>query len=189
MISLQATWIRNSIRHALRTTAKVETRTVSSTFVYKYPTISSLVTYVVSLANGTSATQTDAAAVDEMNAMAEKYSTFFPQHTPSPLDVVNSVGDIVLVTGTTGALGSYILSMLAASSSVSRVYAFNRKARDGTKLKQRQIQAVTSRGIDTEFLNGGKVVLVEGDLSEVGLGIRDQLLQEVWFVVEPSSTC
>ncbi len=114
--------------------------------------------------------------------MVEKYTSNFRSHTSSsPKNQID--GDVVLLTGSTGALGANILAKLAESPDVFRVYAFNRKAADGTSLYQRQATALADRGLDAGILGGGRVVLVEGDLGEAGLGINQELYQEVSYIV------
>lgn len=91
--------------------------------------------------------------------------------------------DIVLVTGTTGALGSAILAKLVASDNVGRIYALNRKSKQGICLLERQKQALSSRGYDPNIVLSPKVVLVEGDFMRSGLEISHVLKEEACTVV------
>lgn len=85
----------------------------------------------------------------------------------------------MVVTGTTGALGSYILAQLVASDDVHRIYALNRPASDGTPLIERQVVALTNRGLDGQIAYSQKVNLLEADLGKSDLGLCDTDLQEV----------
>lgn len=175
--SLQATWIRNTILRAIRDSTKTNTRNVSSGFIYEYPTISKLASFVLTLASGTvnGTTVDPATIVQGMRAMVAKYSKDFPVHKGG----VKSTGKVVLLTGTTGGLGCYGLQALVADPTVSRVYAFNRPARSGESLRERQRATLVDRGLDPSFLESKKLVLLEGDLSAPAFGLSRDVYQEL----------
>jgi hypothetical protein len=50
--SLQATWIRNCLLGALRDVAQLDTRRDTRSFVYEYPTISQLASFIFGIASG-----------------------------------------------------------------------------------------------------------------------------------------
>ena len=87
--------------------------------------------------------------------------------------------EIILLTGSTGALGTSILAQLVELSSVGRIYALNRTdARNGISLEIRQASALRQRGYDEAILQSDKVVLVEGDTTLPQLGISYELFDE-----------
>lgn len=86
--------------------------------------------------------------------------------------------DVVLVTGTTGALGSAVLAKLASSTAVGKIFAFNRPSRQ-SGIMERQKRALRSRGYDENISVLSKVTLVEGDLSAASLGVDAALEAEV----------
>jgi len=109
--------------------------------------------------------------------MVSKYTT----NLPIPLGLPHPIpGDfqthpkIVLLTGSTGSLGSYLLELLLQSPSVERVWALNRPS-EKSSLSERQINAFKERGIDEDLLRSAKLRLVEGTVSRemFGLGERD----------------
>lgn len=108
--------------------------------------------------------------------MVARYSKDFPPHVPS---APQPSKDTILLTGSTGALGSNILALLIASPSVARIYAFNRKSRSSIPLLDRQKSALLERGLDPSLAASKKVVLVEGDVTKQDLGISTELLSEV----------
>lgn len=175
--SLQATWIRNSILHALRDTTTVNTRTIPGNFVYRFPTIAKLASFVSGLASSDYG-DLDYSNHDEtiaaMKHMVEKYTSDFPVHVPrtaAPRE------DVVLLTGTTGGLGASLLATLVDSPEVSRVYAVNRKGQDS--LVDRQRAVLEDRGHDTHsILTSSKVVFVETELGDA-LGLPPHLYEEV----------
>lgn len=94
--------------------------------------------------------------------------------------------DVILITGTTGALGSAALAKLVASKSVGKIYAVNRRSKQGVAMIKRQEQAFMSRGYDPGIAKSHKVVLIEGDLTRDGLQVATSLREEVslffdWF--------
>lgn len=184
--SLQATWIRNSLVHALKGT-NVNTRLIPNSFVYQNPSISALSKAVADLA--TSPSQTKKIDIDArvaaMEALVKKYGTNFPEHVPS--SVSQQTGDVLLVTGTTGALGATILSKAVQDPSVEKIYAVNRKGLDGRSLIERQRTILADRGLDLAILESPKVVLVEADLNADNLGLQSDKLDEVRTNVNPLS--
>lgn len=88
--------------------------------------------------------------------------------------------DVVVVTGTTGVLGTYILRDLLINTQVQKVYAFNRPSRDGKALLVRQKQAFAHCGLDAFLLvSSPKLVLVSGDLTAPDMGIPAALKSKV----------
>ncbi|KAJ7066919.1 hypothetical protein C8F01DRAFT_1340925 [Mycena amicta] len=83
----------------------------------------------------------------------------------SPAETMPSSGQTVLVTGTTGVLGTHILVELLARPDVSRVYALNR----GTASLERQAAALEEQGFDPSLASSPKAFFVEGELEDKGL--------------------
>ncbi|KAI0343217.1 acetyl-CoA synthetase-like protein [Trametopsis cervina] len=177
--SLQVTWIRNSILHALRQ-AEVKTRGIAHNFVYQHPTIEDLSAFVAGQANNVS---TEASApsdaqrsISEMNRMVDKYSTDFPTHTPQQ-GIKASDRDVVVLTGTTGALGATLLVELVNSPEIGHVYALNRK---GVKsLIDRHWQVMKDRGLDTDTLQSPKVTLLEAATDQEYLGLPSETWEQI----------
>ncbi|KAJ6521257.1 hypothetical protein DFH09DRAFT_871257, partial [Mycena vulgaris] len=107
--SLQATWIRNSILHALRT-SQVEVRSIPHDFVYSHPTTRLLGNFLTQVASGLLSPVADISLrASAMEVLVLKYTREFPEHSGT---IESPQNEAVLVTGTTGALGSYILADL-----------------------------------------------------------------------------
>lgn len=88
-------------------------------------------------------------------------------------------GLVVLLTGSTGCLGSSILAELFACPDVRRVYALNRPSAFGRTLQDRQRRALIARGLDGALASSNKVVLLEGDISSPMMGLSGQYYAEV----------
>ncbi|KZO93861.1 acetyl-CoA synthetase-like protein [Calocera viscosa TUFC12733] len=181
--SLQATYIRSAIVNALRQAPKPEGKSdiaatsVPHNLVFGYPTVKRLVGYMAKtvaavMGHQISDDEDTPTAIEGMYAMIEKYAGDFPMH--------NSVasGEIVLLTGSTGTLGTYLLQRLLQDERVERVYAVNR---GNTKhdLLARQRHAFADRGLDTSLLESTKLRLIESDVASDNLGFSPELFQEV----------
>lgn len=174
---MQATWIRNSVMNALRKTPGVSVANVSSNIVYDHPTIASLAKYAFAIASGESAgAAAKSWSATDITDFLARYTKDFPQHVPS---APAAEKDVVLVTGTTGALGSALLARLVSTESVAKVYAFNRPSRQRIGVLERQKEALKSRGYDPEIASSPKVVMVEGELTGAGLGTEKTLEEEI----------
>ncbi|SJL02274.1 uncharacterized protein ARMOST_05600 [Armillaria ostoyae] len=158
--SLQATWIRNTLLHALRDSSGFDTRQFSNNIVYSNPSITQLAKYLVSVAQGALTPGGDAASrVDAMHEMVRKYSKDFPTISQSRAPTLEA-GKIVLVTGTTGGLGCHILANLVLDETVAHIYAVNRPG--SVPATKRQQQTFADHGLD---VNMTKVTVLEVDLS------------------------
>ncbi len=178
---MQATWIRNSILHALRTTDAVNTRGVPQTFVYQHPTILAMSIFINPLLHQRSRSLDDAegnSAVARMLAMVSKYTEKLPQHVPDESAGSLSDGDVVLLTGTTGGLGCNILAALAGRADVKRVFALNRSS-TRKSLLDRQRDALLDRGLDVTILESTKIILLEGATLKTDLGLSEEVLTQV----------
>ena len=117
--------------------------------------------------------------VDQMLNLARKYGSSFPEHTSSTTLNEKRIGDIVLITGTTGSIGASTLAELLESPKVEKVYALNRFHRKGPPLIIRQKLALISQGLKGDLIHSEKLVILEGDLGRPGLGLEESILQEV----------
>jgi len=112
--------------------------------------------------------------IDDVLEMMAQYSKEFTPHTGT--DTLPS-HDVVLVTGTTGTIGSNVFTQLIADSKVEKVYGFNRQG--STPLDARQRTALRDRGLDPSVVDSPKAVLLEGTISQPKLGLADDLYEEL----------
>ncbi|KAI9459309.1 acetyl-CoA synthetase-like protein [Russula earlei] len=179
--SLQSTYIRNSVLHALRKTKPEIVKLVSASFVYEHPTVERMATFLSKAVTDPQSTQSVDLATRgrEMQALVDKYTESFPARlalngSAPPLPP----GDVYLLTGTTGTLGSNMLAQLLEAPGVARVYAFNRTSKPSTS-QARHLSSFTQRGLNTSLLSSEKLVCVEGDLSARKFGLDDYLYGEI----------
>jgi Male sterility protein/Phosphopantetheine attachment site len=115
-------------------------------------------------------------STDPMLRMVEKYCKNFGIHKPSK---PSPTGEVILVTGTTGAIGASVLSELVQSPAVRLIYAVNRRAADCSDLSERQKRSLTTRGLDPSIVDSSKVILLEADLDLPDLGFTLGLMEQV----------
>jgi hypothetical protein len=149
--------------------------------VYMHPTIAALASFC---ADFHAPVHSDADEQDKkqktMLALVSKYTKSVPAFVHgSRAEHPRTVGDVILLSGTTGGLGSSLLRAMVLASSVVKIYALNRSAADGEPLVQRQRRSFLERGLDDSVLSSPKLVLVEGNLTKEGLGVHHELLKEV----------
>ncbi|KAJ8503284.1 hypothetical protein ONZ45_g10995 [Pleurotus djamor] len=184
--SLQATWIRNTLSRAIRDSTKLNTNAIPENLVYQYPTISKLSTFAVrfvSRANSGALDEDDLElAAQNMKDMVETYSANFPaRRTQSSAETSTSgVGEVFLVTGTTGSLGASLLADILKASSTSKVFALNRPGRGTSTLVERQTTALKTIGLDpSDVMSSSRLVLVEADMADANAGLTSVLGEEI----------
>ena len=173
VISLQATWIRNTILRAMREADQDAPQRLPSNFVFSNPTIASLSSVVFDAATGTVTTQH---TPEDLWKYVEKYSADLPKRPEHLVERPAGGKDVVLITGTTGGFGCDTLEHLLRDEQVAKVYAFNRK---GTNALERQRAQFRARGLDGTLLDSPKFKLVEAVLHEHAFGLDPELLKEV----------
>ena len=184
--SLQATYIRNALLRAIYKSSKANISAIPETFVYENPTISRLGSLISAFVLGTKtnsygqrATESHTSRFDAMHALVAKYTTEFPQFHSNKTPDLPYTGDVVLVTGTTGSLGCHILVQLMSNPEIRRVYALNRPPKDGKTIRQRQENALHTRGLETAMLNQDRLVLLECNLREPMFGLPGMIYNDV----------
>ncbi|CDO77398.1 hypothetical protein BN946_scf184857.g4 [Trametes cinnabarina] len=174
--SLQATWIRNTILHAIRETDPPAAKRLPMNLVFQAPTISALTRLVHTITNDVDADGAHAQSPQDLWKYVKKYSADFPERPSTLVDRPTGSKDVVVITGTTGGFGCDALEHLLRDETVQRVYAFNRR---GSNALQRQHAQFRARGLDESLLDSAKFRMVEVVLHEPGFGVEPAVLDEV----------
>lgn len=119
-----------------------------------------------------------------MEEMVAKHTQDFPSH--KGVQPRAPSGKTVLVTGTTGELGCYLLSLLVADPNVVHVYALNRSSPQRPALRERQALALVDRGLDASILDSPKLSLLEGDLVKPMFNLTTVVYEQVSLFVHRS---
>ncbi|KAF8215612.1 acetyl-CoA synthetase-like protein [Mycena galopus ATCC 62051] len=187
--SLNATFLRHRIVGALRNSDHTAAaQNIPENFVYAHPTIEQLTSAIMALVHGDANGCHDGRVAVE--AMIAKYSAGLEaplnlggNHVAlSDETIASSSGTVILLTGSTGGLGSHILETLLSLSSIHRVYAFNRGGR--IPVSERQKEAFVDRALDATLLSSEKLVYLEGDTSKADL----ELPPDVWTTLRDTVT-
>ncbi|KIK79350.1 hypothetical protein PAXRUDRAFT_36462 [Paxillus rubicundulus Ve08.2h10] len=188
--SLSVTYLRNQLVGALRKSPDPEIQKavsrIPSNVVFENPTIQQLSSRVAALVNENAAEQLIDSREQHkraINAMIEKYSIGL--HGPAD-GILNDSGiagkliepAVVLLTGSTGGLGSFLLAQLLESPVVKRVYALNRPSSAAT-IGQREKLAFLDRGLPADLLDSKKLVYIVADASQEKCGLPSALYEEV----------
>ena len=206
--SLSATFLRNRITGSLKGSPIENTRDVafrvSLNVVFSNPTLTVLANHLVNLVTGKANTADPKA---EIERMIEKYSSGLQGNIlRDPATRDGNEGHIILITGSTGGLGSYLLASLLNRKDIIRIYALNRRSKT-TATEQRQRSGFEDRGLDISLLASQRLVYVDGDTSQEQLDLDRNLYEEVkssflyilvlvadyfrlcWFCVTDSQFC
>lgn len=129
--------------------------------------------------------------IKKMEGMLSKYSEDLPKASAKDLPEAFANGvDIkedddkltVVLTGSTGSLGSYLLDVLLASDQVSKIICLNR----GIHSEDKQKKSNASRGLVTEW-GRDKVQFLTTDLGKPRLGLNHHdyglLVKEASFII------
>ncbi|KAJ7626109.1 putative aminoadipate reductase [Roridomyces roridus] len=174
--SLNATFLRHRIVGALAG----RNLEVPQNIVYAHPSIVELARAVIKLAVGRGDGEEVHDPVAAIEAMIARYSSGLdaPLSRSLPPQLDSDEDDaVVLLTGSTGGLGSHILELLLRSSGVRRVYAFNRPGQGAAVNRQRN--AFADRGLEAGLLDSNKLVFLEGDTARDDLGLNTEALNEL----------
>lgn len=93
-----------------------------------------------------------------------------------PSDAVSS-GAAVMLTGSTGGLGSHLLCALLKNDFVQRVFTFNRTG--STHASARQRASFHDKGLDMSLLASPKLVSLEGDLTKPHFALDQDMYNTV----------
>ncbi|KZP22007.1 NAD(P)-binding protein [Athelia psychrophila] len=188
--SLSATFLQNRIMGALRSSSDpTAVQKVTHSVVFAHPTIRQLAAHVAQLVAGAHADAGLASATSAIEAMIEKYAVGLTDAkaisvaSASAAAATTAAAPVVLLTGSTGALGSFILEALLRDPRVSRVYAYNRPARGVLTSQDRQRRAFIDKGFDVQLLEteeaGDRLVYLEGDSTLPKLGLADDVYEKL----------
>jgi thioester reductase-like protein/acyl-CoA synthetase (AMP-forming)/AMP-acid ligase II len=182
--SLSATFLKNRIIGSLSSSSdrdiQASTSRIDQNIIFSNPSIRQLARSVINAVLQQNTSTVDVKAdientierysVGLANSVAEANTT--SANWPSQRD------HVVILTGSTGGLGSYLLADLLQREDVSVVYAFNRPSK-GATMQQRQEDSFEDRGLDITVLQSAKLVYVETDTSSENLGLDKEFYEKI----------
>lgn len=185
--SLTVTALRSRILAMLRTIASkipsLSTVKVPDDVVYTNPTITLLAQTLYGFSE-----QTESKIVNDreraIKAMVDKYSLDMQSVQPTTTIPLPPLPTVVLITGSTGGLGSEMLAKCLMDEAISRIYVLNRLSKTGSS-KARHLAIFKDRGLDGMLLQSSKIVFLEGDAGRDWLGLP----YETYNGVGPHAPC
>ncbi|KAK0201032.1 putative aminoadipate reductase [Desarmillaria ectypa] len=192
--SLSASILRHHITSAMRASPiniiRQEAERFTLDCIYKYPSVRQLSVSFDALVKGS--IPVSHASENTLESMINRYSAFSAARA-SPVDSAISMGSeeedhvldgsVVLLTGSTGSLGTHVLARLLSSSSVKAIYCLNRPSSQ-TTLKQRQQSMFKTQGLDVTLLDSPKVFLIEGNMTEERFSLEDHVFHSILTSVD-----
>ncbi|KAG2145394.1 male sterility protein-domain-containing protein [Suillus bovinus] len=126
--------------------------------------------------------QRNGASKADIENMIERYSVGLGNSVAGADNTVvtgcSQSDHVVVLTGSTGGLGSYLLADLLQREDVSVVHALNRPSKEAS-IQQRQEDSFKYRGFEFTLLQSDKLVYVETDTSADHLGLDKELYQKI----------
>lgn len=152
MDSLQAVRLRRLLISSTRSLSGCTS--VSSDFVYRNPSVAQIA----------QALQGKAAILEDgIEDFVDRYSL---------LDQDVHVDAVVLLTGSTGSLGSHVLAHLANLPSVARIICLVRSGQNADPYDQ-QLKSTQAKGINIPKLAWSKIEVLQSNLAAPFLGLKD----------------
>ena len=169
MDSLQALLIVREFRRGLAIP------TIALTTVYTNPSLTALTDAILRFSRHAQESKTvqEQARHRMMGAFLKEYKEKIDQIPISPTAVQETPNRVVILTGSTGALGSHILYTLLANP-ITHIYCLNR-ATDSLALQEQRNQ---SYGLETQ-LDARKVTFLTANLSQENLGLQQETLHKL----------
>lgn len=182
--SLSVTKVLASFRTTLRSHSGTNDQRIPASMIYANPTIKALAGAFEKLVrHGSDSLDTDK-DLHLMSDLVEKYTANLPEKS-TPKSASKDGLATVILTGSTGSLGSYLLEYLLSDVQVQHIFCLNRSANG----HERQIKVNKSRGLTTE-LSPARVTFYQSDLSQpcfgLGQSAYEKMLQETSYIVRES---
>ena len=149
--------------------------------IYTHPTIAQLAQGMAYLTQESRAsTEADEnIRVEKISLMLKKHSAGMMAQKKQPSARNTKRPQTVLLTGSTGSIGSYVLERLAACESITKIYCLSRSSDP----KQQQDRAMASRGLTIQS-HSNRVVFLTSDMSNSDLGLEHGAYSEIIDNVE-----
>ncbi|KAF3899511.1 Non-canonical non-ribosomal peptide synthetase [Trichophyton interdigitale] len=142
--------------------------TLTPQMIYAHPTVGKLSNFLFALLNGV-----------ESNGIcrSENVSSLLSKYTAGLPDLEATKTHSVILTGSTGSLGTYLLHRLLSDESVAKVYCLNR-----SDVGERQVESFKHKGLKTELLE--KAEFLTASLGKERLGLEKEKYNELIYTVD-----
>ncbi|KAI1637851.1 hypothetical protein F4809DRAFT_299478 [Biscogniauxia mediterranea] len=154
----------------------VDSTSLATRVIYSNPTPRKLAQYILSVVHGGTDSVNESGEdhdIQTMRALWQKYTLDLPNpkaDRPDPADE----GQTVILTGSTGMLGSYMLGFMVSNPAVKKVICLNR-AEDGGK--KQQAKAMQERGLPLDYET--KAEFWHADMSRSDFGLPKETYERL----------
>ncbi|KAJ2988047.1 hypothetical protein NUW58_g4184 [Xylaria curta] len=163
---------------SLRANLKFGPTMLNAATIYRNPTPLRLARYIlhkIASSGNESGDKLEDEDVRVGKALYEKYTRNLISGKSGRPDAPNE-GQIILLTGSTGALGSYLLDQLVRNPAIRKVVCVNRAEDGGTKQQERQLR---DRGMVLDPEHTQKIEYLHVDYSKGRLGLADDVYKSL----------
>lgn len=150
---------------------------VTAKVIYSNPTIKKLAIAIQRSSQLQKEPHSDQSPHDkfvEMQALLSEYSRDLPKLGVPTAMQQSDQRICVLITGSTGSIGSYVLDHLLRSPKVYRIYCLNRSI----EAEMRQLDLHSAKGLYTAW-NSDRVTFFQSRVSEPNLGLKPQAYEDI----------
>lgn len=169
---------------------EVDSKALAPRVIYKNSTPRRLASHIINyvLAQNGATQSEDEQQQEAMHAIYKKYTQNLTKANPGrPAPRIE--GQVVILTGSTGMLGSYLLDSMGRNPAVSKIICLNRAADGG---RAQQAKALADRGLDVGLVDS-KAEFYHADTSRPDLGLpadaytrlqaeTDRIIHNAWPV-------
>ncbi|KAL8729173.1 MAG: hypothetical protein Q9166_004912 [cf. Caloplaca sp. 2 TL-2023] len=173
--SLQVMTMTRQLKSSIGLQSDTAAQGITPKLIYSNPSLKKLASAIFSLVHPEmdgGEDDKEEARLESMKQMVQDFSNSLPTFSvpklPSRLEDLT-----VVLTGSTGSLGSYILDNALSRPGINKVICLNRSA-DG---QSRQLSSHASKGLTKDF--GKKVQFLQADLSKAQLGLNDDTYKAI----------
>lgn len=143
--------------------------------IYSHPTVAELAFFICDQSLDKSAEANGQSFLQERDQLLQELIGQLDTPNPQRSSLATPAAQTVVLTGSTGQLGTYILDALLKSPAVEHVYCLNRD--DRARIRQQERSA--AYGLTLLEKEQTRVTFWKTDLSQTDLGLQTEQLQEL----------
>lgn len=156
---------------------KVAPGAISAQTIYSNPTVNSLAQVISDIVEGK--VQDEVPREERIQNLVDKYTSDLPKNRAVNWQESASPSTVIL-SGSTGSLGTYLLHNLASNPSVSKIYCLNR-----SDAEQRQKKSFEEKALDLESsVWSSKIEFLQTSFGEERFGLTEDKYNELLISVD-----
>ncbi|KAL0961259.1 hypothetical protein HGRIS_006221 [Hohenbuehelia grisea] len=187
MDSLKAIFVRNSLLSALKRDERTReaAEKVPQNFVFSNTTVEAMAAALGHLLETGHLVETGQETPEQhaqmINDMVAKYTNSFPEHVAKGAAVSTSSGEVAILTGSTGSLGTYLLNSLLERPDVVKIFAFNRKGSSPALDRQKRSYAERELSVSglEDAVDRKRLEFHDVELHKPNFGLTDDVYQDI----------